>query len=315
MAKYWKDTILNDLVELLKRGDLYVFAGAGVSCLAGFPSWQDLLEMFASAYRMLPNKDRNIENELAILVAKCDTAIIDLLLGLGTEGQKKYGEVLTTVLKKHSCDPVHEWLIELPFAGYITTNYDLCFEEACRKKGLRVDLAGNRRFCYPRNQFDHSPTPADVTDLSAGGGPFLLHMHGCPEYDGKYDIENIILTNAQYAKFYNRDDMECIYDKCFYANVLVLGTSLNDPYFMNKLREKRGPGSTTNLANRKTCYVIRPEREKSESPHSDKQQLDFEYDYFQDMQGGLRNMIGELWQKYTTEVRGMKSAGPGSNGI
>ncbi len=265
MATYWEDPILDALIRLLKQGSLHVFAGAGVSCLAGFPSWGDLLARFADAYRALPNKDRDIENELPTLVKKCDTVIIEHLRALGIEGRKKYAEVLTDIFGQHVCDQVHEWLIELPFAGYITTNYDLCFEEACHRKNTKTELLDGRRFCYPRHAFEQAPR--DVKDLTANGGPFLLHMHGCIEHNGKYDLDNIVLTGNQYTTFYYKPEMDHIYDTCFYGNVLVLGTSMTDPYFMQKLKEKRGPGTDTNIANRKTCYVVRPASEKSGSPH------------------------------------------------
>ena len=299
MAKYWQQTILDELVNLLKAGELYLFAGAGVSCLAGLPSWKKLLTQFSEAYKKLSNNDRNVVEELPGLLRNCNTVIVDHLLSLGIEGQKLYSKILVSNFCGDCYSDVHRWLLELPFAGYVTTNYDLCFENTCRKKNLKPNLINCSRFCYPRNQFDCNGR--DIGGLRQNK-PFLLHMHGCIEHNGRYDMDNIILTNNQYGKFYKTAEMNRIYDDCFYEHVLILGTSLKDPYFVNKFREKRGLGSTTNIVNRKKCYVVRHEDEKSQSPNSDKIALDVVYDYFGDWNNGLRNMVSELSEDYKGKV-------------
>jgi len=289
--------MLDELVRLLIEGKLYLFAGAGVSCLAGLPSWKKLLKEFAGGYEGLPNNDKNIVKELPALIENCETVIIDHLLGLGTEGQRKYAEILKNTFRQDVCSDVHEWLIELPFAGYITTNYDLCFEKACLKRNLKLNLIDGRRFCYPPHRFEHDAK--NIRDLSGCEGPFLLHMHGCIEHNGKYDVDNIILTRRQYYDFYNKPEMDCIYDNCFYEHILIVGTSFSDPYFMNKFKERRGHISATNIANRKKCYVLRHSSEMSKSPHSDEVSLDIVYAYFDDViDAGLRNMINELRHAY-----------------
>ena len=84
MAKYWDDMILQELVQLLRDDKLYLFAGAGLSQLAGYPSWQELLEQFANAYKSIPTSNQKIVDELPTLVADNDIGIIDQLLSLGT---------------------------------------------------------------------------------------------------------------------------------------------------------------------------------------------------------------------------------------
>lgn len=298
MTKYWNQTILDELVQLLRDGKLYLFAGAGVSQLAGYPSWKELLEQFSDKYKAIPKASVNTvpPDELLNLIERCDIGIIDHLTSLGTDGIKACNRILRNIFfQNNNYDKVHRHLLELPFAGYITTNYDRCFESAVQACNIKVSLINNSWFCYPKNDFDNSPNALQQLTQK---NPFLLHMHGCIECNGRQDVSNIILSNYQYGKFYKEQEMNIISNKCSYEHLLILGTSLKDPYFMNDVKFKRTPSDPTNLANRKKWFVVRHTKEKSNTTISDEKLLEIAYDYFNDYSNGLKNMIEELADAY-----------------
>jgi len=298
MAKYWDDMILQELVQLLRDGKLYLLAGAGLSQLAGYPSWEELLKQFANAYKSIPTANQKLVDELPTLVANNEIGIIEQLLSLGIHGTKEYAKILkNNFFGNYKYDVVHQYLLDLPFAGYITTNYDLCFESASKAQNKKVELTDSNWFCYPKNKYDYAANK--IEDLRSKK-PYLLHMHGCVERNGRVDVDNIILIPCQYGDFYKNSMMNVISDTCFYENLLILGTSLKDPYFMKEFRYKRSPSSRSNVANREKCFVVRHRKEKSVTPVNDETLHGIVYDYFDDYKSGLKNMIEELASAYKT---------------
>lgn len=296
MATYWKPDILSENVSHLQEGNLHLFAGAGLSKLAGFPLWEDLLERFANAYCDLPNAKPKIKEAMPFLVNRRRLDVIDHLI---EAGKKEYVGILKDVFnRKGVFDNTHKYLLELPFAGYITINYDRCFEDCCRQYNLKPSLLNSGWFCYPLNQFIRNPHP--ISNLRTQN-PYILHMHGCIMAEDRIDLDNIILTNEQYRQFYNNDDMNEIYDNWVYENTLFLGTSLSDPYFKMVFDRKRYSTNVTALANRKDSYVVCPlpeDEDELKCSVSDTELLGIKYIYFTDMENGLRNIIKELWEAF-----------------
>jgi len=292
MAACWEPTVLSELVSHLANGSLHLFAGAGLSVLAGFPRWEDLLKKFASAYERIPNFQQKFSEELPEMVSSQRIDIVDFLIDCGFEGKKQYAQILReTFFAQKRFHSVHERLLGLPFSGFITTNYDRCFEDCASQRDIKPYLANSRWFCYPPHQHVENPNPFQNID---GSEPYLLHMHGCIEANGKVEAENIILSEKQYHEFYEKPEMKGLWTKCFYHNILFLGTSMKDPFFQIVFNKVRSSSSSTNIANRKRCYFVFPESEKRGCPAIDEQRYDVIYSYFADWDKGLEDMIGEL---------------------
>jgi len=213
--------------------------------------------------------------------------------------KRKYVAILKGVFdRKGIFDDTHKLLLELPFAGYVTINYDRCFEDCCSHYALKPSLLDAGWFCYPRNKFLTNANPIDNLGRQR---PYILHMHGCILANGLLDLDNIILRREHYNQFYDKDEMNVIYNSWVYENTLFLGTSLSDPYFQIVFDRKRNSTSVTALANRKDSYVVcpRPEDEdERKCSASDKDLLGIEYIYFADKENGLRNIVRELWQAF-----------------
>lgn len=295
MATFLEPKILDDIISYLKRGKLFLFAGAGLSKLAGFPLWDELLKRFAEAYCKLPNAKPEIKEAMPSLEKHRKLDVIDHLY---EAGKQDYVNILKNFFGRQGLfDNTHKLLLELPFAGYITINYDRCFEDCCTQHNLKRSLLDTGWFCYPPNQFIRNPNP--IVNLKTQN-PYLLHMHGCIMANERIDLDNIILRNDQYDQFYEKNDMNEIYNNWVYENTLFLGTSFSDPYFRMVFDKKRRSTSATALANRKDSYVVcpRPDDDELRCSPSDTELFGIKYIYFTDMQNGLRNIIKELWEAF-----------------
>jgi len=146
------------LGDRASRGELSVFAGAGVSRPVGLPSWNQLLQ------------DLSPHNELTFTE---DTDYPQLAQDLGRDDlNEEVARRLTT--RKHALG--HALLVDLRTPSLVTTNYDPCLENAAdiihrAPRSLRVI----------------------ARELVGGGSPWLLKLHGDVAHP-----RTIVLTRAQY---------------------------------------------------------------------------------------------------------------------
>jgi len=291
MGSYWQPDVLSEIVWHLKKQDLYLFAGAGLSCLAGYPSWKDLLHLFANAYGELPGCDPKINGVMDSLVADGKLNILDHLMALGHPGEDAIVKILRQKFEQEKTSDTHRTLINMPFAGYVTTNYDRSIEAACVGVAGAEEMVNNRWFCFPQHKHAQVKNLDGIYDKRQ----FILHMHGCLYHAGRLDSENIMLMTCQYCKFYENSVIRKIYDDLFYRPFLILGASLSDIWFMNKLFEARGIHDRDRRNERKLCCVLRPESEKRQIDPSDEEVYGVKFNYFnQKDKNAIKDMVNEL---------------------
>lgn len=311
MAKLWKQSTLNEILRLLEDGKLYLFVGAGLSKLAGYPLWDELLKDFADEYKSI-NSSRATSadeyQELLRLAVNKNPIVTTRLRMLGTDGLKGYGGVL----RKHFCSErhveKHEALLRLPFAGYITINYDRCLESAWKKTRGR-DFLDNEWLCFPPHEKSAWQNVGEIMRCTGNSG-FILHIHGCIYHQEWFDIKNIILNNEQYAEYYTDNyagGLQEIFDNILNQHMLILGTSFNDPYFFQRFLKSRDPLDVNRVNRRKKAYIIFHKGEPSEndySPRTDKDVLDLEHIYYEgEREEGLKVLISELKEAYEASKR------------
>lgn len=295
MGSYWEPDVLSKVVHLLREKKLYLFAGAGLSYLAGYPLWKDLLWRFANEYTVSPYRRDEIASAMNALVDERNLNILQHLIDLGEHGNNAFVRVLKESFKEEKTSEAHRMLIQLPFAGYVTINYDKCLEKASEQINEAKELLSNRWFCFPK----HKRAPERNLDEIYDGNKFLLHMHGCLYYEGRIDTQNIILMKDQYCKFYKCDKIEKIFTEMFYRPFLIFGTSFSDPFFMNKLFEARGSHDRDIKNEREICYVVLPECEKRETDPSNEDVYGVRFNYFdKNDNNAIENMVMELKGAY-----------------
>ncbi len=110
MLEKTKEAIIDELATAVKRGELVVFLGSGLSSAAGVPSWTTLVKELKDASDV-----QDVSTRLQPLLAKSSWHIPD----------------------------VYRLLAELPVRSVVTTNFDRLLEQAFRVKKQECPHGGN----------------------------------------------------------------------------------------------------------------------------------------------------------------------------
>jgi hypothetical protein len=162
-------------VDLLEAFDpqngqgVVAFVGSGPSCDAGLPGWAELLRRIAAEVRL--------DNEVATYLERGD--YLHAAQALARErSEQDIRDRVAKQIKRASRAPgdIHQLIVSIPFAGIITTNYDLLLTAADRTQN-----------------FNPPTTHQNAGIRSQLREPFLLHLHG---HVG--EPETIILTRQGY---------------------------------------------------------------------------------------------------------------------
>ncbi|MBA4855357.1 SIR2 family protein [Nocardia farcinica] len=198
--------------EHLRTGDRPVvfFVGAGLSRPLGFPSWHELMDRLISYGCRVNRLDSTEAATAQRLLHQAD------YLPCGDYLRAKMG----TRVDQHLCEifgrPLppdlgsYEYLVRLPCAGFVTTNYDGALEAAYAKH-FREPLVGL--------------IPDDITMLGtlADRRPFLIKLHG--------DVarRRFVLGGEDYARIEQNEVLSrFIYSLFFNYELVFLGYGLAD---------------------------------------------------------------------------------------
>ncbi len=165
------------LIQLLRGSRRAVLlVGAGSSIPVGYPSWPQLLEELRTA--VVPELAQFPDVDLlsrADLVRTTLAAYPDHV-----DRRRQYEQFLSRRFgpRAPSHAPFHRTLVQLPFCGFVTTNYDTTLESAATLVQIR---AGNDLQCETIDLCGDSPNHAFhfLRGLGAGATPSaVLHVHG-----------------------------------------------------------------------------------------------------------------------------------------
>lgn len=198
-----------------------LFVGAGLSLEAGGPSWSDLLLRLVKVAE-IERIDLGLGMDEAVALAGGPTthklALADLLeerLGKAMEDH------IHDLLAPLQPTALHERLVRLPWAGYVTTNYDRLIELAVQRK--TNDLP---RVIYPE----------DFPELSGVGSAkdgFVLKLHG-----GIERKRTIALSGRRIDDITDESAIPGTLAQLFGTSVtLFIGYGLGDEYILEELRK------------------------------------------------------------------------------
>jgi len=190
------------LFELIRKEEILLFAGAGLSIYAGYPSGKSLAE--SCYHNLTPSEQKEIEFNSDLLKLTEDIFNIK-------NGNKNY---LIEILKKEfKIDPIstetHKILAKIPhIKTIITTNYDTLFETT------------NNNLEVVRRSSDYS-----IVDSKK---QHLFKIHG-----DLSDTKNIILTKSDYTNFFIEHKDETVFwtavkDRIASNHILFVGYALED---------------------------------------------------------------------------------------
>ena len=217
------------LFQAISKGEVVLWAGAGLSLYAGLPSGVQLREILYEGLTPLEKEEVGKESNLSHLADEICTL----------KGNRNYiiQTLKDTFRKDFLSTKTHKIISQIPhFRNIITTNYDSLFESVYGSGKLNVIFSDN-----------HTPY-IDTKKVN------LFKIHG--------DLSNpdsIIITESDYNNFFTKDtEQNTIWSviKGIIAtkSILFIGYSLEDTnveVVFNKIREKIGE-------NRKECYFVAP---------------------------------------------------------
>ncbi|MDR7371037.1 SIR2 family protein [Flavobacterium aquidurense] len=189
------------IFELIRKEEVVLFAGAGMSRYAGYPSGGELADIL---YKNLSDDIREDIEPTFNLPKLCE----DILL---IKGNKSY--LIETLKKefrkKNTPAEAHKILAGIPhFKTIITTNYDTLIESE------------NDRIEVIRTSIDYVNADKNAQML------FKIHSDFT-------DIENIILTSSDYLNYFSQQSENTVFwnavkDRLASNNILFVGYSLED---------------------------------------------------------------------------------------
>jgi SIR2-like protein/CHAT domain-containing protein len=203
------------LVRHLNEKRCVIFVGAGLSAQAQLPSWSKLLDQLVTQV----GADDQDEDSTAELKKLLDAGrYLDVADECKEQLGAGYAEFLSKALQIGT-GPVpeaHRLVMQLPFAAWITTNYDKLLEQA------HFQVRGS--------------VPKTLTHLDADtfgtllfdGAPFILKAHGDVDKP-----ESLIFTTRDYREIiHSNPAFQAVFSAILLTRaVLFVGYSLNDPDF------------------------------------------------------------------------------------
>lgn len=205
-------------LEILRSGSAVAFVGAGASSPA-YPLWGGLLRVLmdvAVAEGRITEAERSAYDGLA---ADQATHVADELRDRLGPGLTRH-EIAKTFSPSRGFTPTHSRLAELPFLGYVTTNYDLGLSLARAELGEPdVPIPFTWRSPDARRWFLSAGDPTNT------GRP-ILHLHGLPS-----DPDSLILSESQYQAAYSDPRVQSFLEALWTQTALVfVGFSFTDPW-------------------------------------------------------------------------------------
>ena len=200
-----------------------LFAGAGVSMLAGLPSWAQLLRQMAESVRSL---DALTANHMTQSVAKSNLVKAADYFWLTDEVlEADKHATIKALLGTYDSEPLVP-LASLPFKGAITTNFDRSFLDAIASAKKQV----------PR---DYRLGDASFSQALWETELYVARIHGCIEVP-----ESMVLSETQFSRLLENDKYIDLLTNAFLRkSVLFLGFSFYDPaikYVLEQIEKRYG---------------------------------------------------------------------------
>lgn len=217
------------LFKLIASGEAILMVGAGSSKIVGYPLWSELILRLEKGVREIVEEDSIDFN------FRDDGSEDDLNYSSRLKkalGERKYGALLHKIFDKKECDVCHVKLLELPFRGIITTNYDPTLEVALFKV--------NETPSYPII-LDEGTTNREIfkffqsLNFGFNGVKSVFYLHG--HYTR---MPSIVLCMEDYINKYGPNNSESmiwtIHKRVLWAlmatrRIIYIGFSLTDPFF------------------------------------------------------------------------------------
>jgi len=224
------------LVKAIDTGRCFALVGSGPSCEVGYPSWRRLAENLLQALR---DAGRALdEDSYAAYLSREQYPELFQLAEQDAGGRSRLVDLLKVVLLSSSSKEgqIYNILVNLPFACYLTTNYDDEIKNRLDALGLHYTVVQNR--------------VSDFKHVRDGASHLIVKLHSDLNHP-----DQLVITAADYKRLavddqgnYFRVKLRAIMEM---FNVLIIGHSLSDIDFKIVLQAAKQTSNT-----KKPIYMI-----------------------------------------------------------
>jgi len=196
--------IPSEIQDAIKKNELVIFAGSGLSKRFNLPTWTKLTEEIINNI----NEQRFLD-----LIPTLKSGIfssIEILDRLHTERSKVSSYIKNNFKIESNQDfSLHKKILELT-DSIITTNYDNAFEEAASNKIIPTK----------------STSSFNISEINKEKKPYIFKIHGCYT-----EPDNCIIFSNQYKTLYDGDTATKEKLKAIFIDktIVFVGFSFNDP--------------------------------------------------------------------------------------
>ena len=229
------------LADKVLNGDIILFVGAGISHGSGFPDWQELIRALCKKVNIEFEQTEFVKSGAAYLQV-CASNIEKKLSNANNE--RGLASAIRSIIRNSDEKrdfSIQKRLIKLlfPRGGVIaTTNYDDFLEIAADP------IVGHITHSYPYKEDKEKQVQlSSILDLknathqqSIAEKLHIFKLHG--------DIwsESIVLSEDSYRTAYLNPYTRGILDTLYNQDILFLGCSLSDPFFLSDWRKNQTTG-------------------------------------------------------------------------
>lgn len=252
MKEYLLESI-NKIREAYNNRKLVIFIGSGISVNSGLPSWENLIDSFASEIQEM-SIDKSID-EL--------TKIPQIYYN--KHDQTKYFSFVEKCIDIN-CKPndLHKILFEFEPNHIITTNYDDLLEKYVEEEKLLYDIIAKNE---------------DLLGIQSNH--LIIKMHG--------DVrnKNFVLKTDDYSDYNNNFSRISDYVKSLFSTqvILFIGFSAKDPNFRGMFREV-----SKTLKNGQHSYLIEVSKNFNENDFSFNKQQGITIIYSNDLENETKKI-------------------------
>ena len=208
------------LLEIVNSRQAWAFVGSGPSSYAGAPSWTDLVRLVANdpAAAELRSDPAFTGAQESGNYPRCFSLLEN---AIGREALEQY--IRQSIGSVSAPGELHSILADLPFQGYITTNYDSLLEDALSRHEAGWIPVGN--------------TTEEVRKVSGGASRIVWHMHG--SLNLPQDTSRLVLTTRDYDQFYLEDSdlLRQLKSLMTQRRIVIIGFGFGDLEVLRLLRQ------------------------------------------------------------------------------
>lgn len=209
--------VAEEIWPIIRDGQCYAWIGSGLSIPAGYKDWPNAVDVICNNCSISP---------ISIQDSKDPNKLIDKAEECKQTQQTIYYDTLAELYgyRRANTREAYSYLMELPFKGYITTNYDPLLAKAAERVGnIKIQS-------YPRLQVITSDEKQ------------VYYIHGFALRNEIPTGEDLVLSRSEFNKAYDYNTSilpSFLHQILAYSPIIFIGCSLTEPSILKSFEQVR----------------------------------------------------------------------------